>query len=134
MAGIIQFETDTGTSIIIRRVEVYPKEKAIIKCLYVDNGVENHIFMLEGVDYENWGNDDEYLGHFLCSKLTNGKAKLIGNDYIAPFKPAPVNFEDTRSVHNEADVAKIETLQSQLDEQQKKLQQITTLLVGRGII
>lgn len=134
MAGIIQFETDLGTSVIIRRVEVYPKDKAIIKCLYVDNGVETHKLILEGENYQAWGNDDDFLGHYCINKLTNGKTKLIGNDYIAPFKPAPAHFEDNRSIHNEADVAKIETLQSQLDEQQKKLKTITDLLINKGMI
>lgn len=41
---------------------------------------------------------------------------------------------DTRSIHNDADVAKIETLQAQLDSQASKLKTITDLLIGRGLI
>lgn len=134
MAGIIQFETDLGTSVIIRRVEVYPKDKAIIKCLYVDNGVETHKLILEGEHYQEWGNDDEYLGHFCISQLTNGKVKLVGSDYVASATPAPATYDDTRSVHNDADIARIQTLQQQLDEQAAKLKTITDLLFKNGSI
>lgn len=138
MAGIIQFETDLGTSVIIRRVEVYPKDKAIIRCLYVDNGVETHKLILEGEHYKAWGNDDEYLGHFCISQLTNGKVKLVGSDYVPIVTPvpapAPATYDDTRSVHNDADIARIQTLQEQLDAQALKLKTITDLLFKNGSI
>jgi hypothetical protein len=72
--------------------------------------------------------------------------RIEPNDPLYPTKPfknynftitdniPTTTINDNRSIHNDADVAKIETLQAQLDEQQKKLQQITTLLVGRGLI
>ena len=54
------------------------------------------------------------------------------NDIFIPLELP--QFEDNRSVHNMNDVAKIETLQTQLDEQQKKLKTITDLLINRGLI
>jgi hypothetical protein len=41
-------------------------------------------------------------------------------------------YNDTRSVHNEADIQKIQTLQEQLDEQAAKLKTITELLFKNG--
>lgn len=41
---------------------------------------------------------------------------------------------DNKSVHNALDVAKIETLQTQLDEQRIKLKTITELLINKGMI
>ena len=43
-------------------------------------------------------------------------------------------YEDTRSVHNEADIQRIQTLQQQLDEQAAKLKTITELLFKNGSI
>lgn len=42
-------------------------------------------------------------------------------------------YEDNRSVHNEADIQRIQTLQEQLDEQKKKLETIMSLL-GKSVI
>ena len=42
--------------------------------------------------------------------------------------------EDNRSVHNDADIARIQTLQEQLDAQALKLKTITDLLFKNGAI
>ena len=136
MNGILNFQTNLGSILMIRTVQVKPKDYAIIKCIFSEQGGDNekHKIILEGNDYKLWGENDDYLGHYCINKITGGTENIVGSDYIAPTKTAPSQQDDNRSVHNDADVAKIETLQTQLDEQQKKLQQITTLLVGRGII
>ena len=43
-------------------------------------------------------------------------------------------YEDTRSVHNEADLQRIQTLQEQLDAQAAKLKNITDLLFKNGTL
>ena len=43
-------------------------------------------------------------------------------------------FEDNRSVHNEADIQRIQTLQEQLDSQALKLKTITDMLIGKGLV
>jgi hypothetical protein len=48
-----------------------------------------------------------------------------------PYVPAPTP-DDNRSVHNDADIARIQTLQQQLDEQAAKLKTITELLFKNG--
>ena len=54
------------------------------------------------------------------------------NDIFVPLELP--QQDDNKSVHNANDVAKIETLQTQLDEQQKKLKTITDLLINKGMI
>jgi hypothetical protein len=48
--------------------------------------------------------------------------------------PVAVTYEDNRSVHNDADIARIQTLQEQLDAQALKLKTITDLLFKNGAI
>ena len=135
MNGIINFTTSINTIIMIRSVSVIPKKCAEIKLLYVDGfDVEKHKFVIEGDDYQAWGFDDDFLGHYCINKLTNGKAKLVGSDYIAPLKSETIQQEDNRSEHNISDVAKIESLSTQLELQATKLKTITDLLINKGMI
>jgi hypothetical protein len=133
MNGIINFETSINTIIMIRSVSVIPKKGAQIKLLHVDGfEVEKHKFVIEGDDYQAWGFDDDFLGHYCINKLTNGKATIVNSNYVAP--PKPDIISDDRSVHNANDVAKIETLQTQLELQASKLKTITDLLINKGMI
>lgn len=43
-------------------------------------------------------------------------------------------LQDNRSVHNEADIQRIQTLQEQLDVQATKLKTITDMLIGKGLV
>jgi len=53
--------------------------------------------------------------------------------YKAPELPATMSlYDDNRSVHNEADLQRIQTLQEQLDAQAAKLKNITDLLFKNG--
>ena len=135
MNGIINFQTSLGTTIMIRSVDLKPKSAALIKLIYVESFavIEKHNIVMEGDDYTAWGNDDDYLGEFVCKKLTGGAARIIkeGEDYIPP---PPKTLDDSRSVHNEADIAQIQTLQQQLDEQAAKLKTITELLFKTGTL
>ena len=135
MNGIINFETSIGTILMIRSITVIPKQAALIKLLYVDGvDVEKHKIIIEGDEYQAWGNDDNYIGQYCINKLTNGKATIVGSDYVAPASSAPGTNDDNRSIHNDADVAKIETLQEQLDIQAGKLKTIMDLLYKNGSI
>lgn len=138
MNGIINFQTNLGTTIMIRSVDIKPKSAALIKLIYVDSFavVEKHNILMEGEDYTAWGNDDDYLGEFVCKKLTGGVARIIkeGEDYIPPPQQAQIIQDDSRSVHNEADIQKIQTLQEQLDAQAAKLKTITDMLIGKGLV
>lgn len=48
------------------------------------------------------------------------------------FPPSSMGYEDNRSVHNESDIQRIQTLQEQLDAQAAKLKTITDLLFKNG--
>ena len=137
MNGIVNFQTSLGTQIMIRSVDVKPKNSALIKLIYVDSFavVEKHNIVMEGEDYLAWGNDDDYLGYFVCKTLLGNVARIIkdGEEYIPP-KSNIVAQDDNRSVHNEADIQRIQTLQEQLDAQAAKLKTITELLFKNGTI
>lgn len=141
MNGVISFNTSLGTHVIIRSVDVKPKSAALIKLIYMDSFevVEKHNIIMEGADYLAWGNDDDYLAHFVINKLTGGAAKLVREDgtsaeYQPPTIVTSVGTDDTRSVHNEEDIQRIQTLQEQLDEQKKKLETIMGLLLKNGAL
>ncbi len=137
MNGIVNFQTSLGTQIMIRSVDVKPKNAALIKLIYVDSFdvVEKHNIVMEGEDYLAWGNDDDYLGFFVCKTLLGGVAAIIkdGEEYIPPTSNN-VLHDGSRSVHNPNDVATIQTLQEQLDAQALKLKTITDLLFKNGAI
>ena len=136
VSGIIEFSTSLGSVIMIRSVTITPKQKAVIKLLYADDGMlEKHTLTMEGAAYQAWGNDDDYLGHFCISQLTNGMATIVGSDYVAATTTAPAtSHDDTRSVHNDADIAKITTLEEQMVEQTRQLQQIRQIMISKGMI
>lgn len=142
MYGIINFETNLGSVLMIRRVDITPKKHAIIKCLFADRGGENekHRILMEGDDYKLWGDNDDYLGHYCIRIITGGTETIVGSDYVpivtSTAVPAlvPATYDDTRSVHNDADIARIQTLQEQLDAQALKLKTITDLLFKNGAI
>jgi hypothetical protein len=48
--------------------------------------------------------------------------------------PSSIVYEDNRSVHNDADIQRIQTLQEQLDAQAAKLKTITELLFKNGTL
>ena len=48
--------------------------------------------------------------------------------------PSSIVYEDNRSVHNEVDLQRIQTLQEQLDAQAAKLKTITDMLIGKGLV
>ena len=79
---------------------------------------------------------DEKTNEMKSELIKKLNPKYDPNKKSEEYKPLtlPVLLEDIRSVHNDADVAKIETLQTQLDEQQKKLKTITDLLINKGMI
>jgi hypothetical protein len=85
-------------------------------------------------DYLKWGSDDDYIKQWICSKIS-----LLGVpvDNVEGLNNQPIinaNLDDNRSVHNEADLQKIQSLQEQLDQQASKLKVITDMLIGKGMI
>ena len=75
--------------------------------------------------------------------------EMVKNPAYTGLPPLVVNYEtiikgedgeplqiqqDNRSVHNEADIQRIQTLQEQLDAQASKLKTITDMLIGKGLV
>lgn len=113
----------------ITELNIIPNEGAKVKLqVWYQNGRLSAEFVNVGMpDYQEWGTDDEWVYRFCAQKL--GLGQIIGDDYVPR---ATAILDDTRSVHNEADIKRIQTLQEQLDEQAAKLKTITELLFKNG--
>lgn len=79
---------------------------------------------------------DEETGEMKSERVKRPNPKYTGEVPKIEHVPIPEGsatlYDDTRSVHNEADIARIQTLQQQLDEQAAKLKTITELLFKNG--
>jgi len=114
----------------VTNVSVSPHEAVSVRVQvhYQNGALANEFVSISGDEYKEWAADDNWIYQKVATKLALGT--LADSDM--PYVPAPI--EDNRSVHNEADVAKIQTLQTQLDEQAAKLKVITDLLIKTGAI
>ena len=131
------FNTDKGVSVHVLPITISLGHSADFRAL-VFTGTMSYgkVFNLEGADYANWGASDDYIKHYICDKerfigRPAPEVDASGNP-IVYHAPVPTAYDDSRSVHNEADIQRIQTLQEQLDEQAVKLKQITELLFKNG--
>ena len=137
MASNKVFHTSGGWEIHLFPIQIQLGDLAFIKCIQMSSmGMYEKTYTLEGEDYTHWGADDEYIKHYICSQerylgqpVSDVDASGNQINYIAP-----VTYDDNRSVHNDADIARIQTLQEQLDAQALKLKTITDLLFKNGAI
>jgi hypothetical protein len=114
----------------VTNVSVAPHEAVSVRVQvhYQNGALANEFVSISGDEYKEWAADDNWIYQKVATKLALGT--LADSD--TPYVPAPI--EDNRSVHNEADVAKIQTLQEQLDAQAAKLKTITDMLIGKGLV
>jgi hypothetical protein len=140
----------SGGLIDIQGISVNPNTSAKVQalCYFPGNNIQMRFVDITGDEYLAWGNDDNYLIALVGHKLGMGirvKPIDMANEpdrkEVVPFEYQPANLptsqiitDDTRSVHNEADIQRIQTLQQQLDEQAAKLKTITDLLFKNGAI
>ena len=110
------------------------------KCYY-QQGREQTMKYIDiiGEEYTNWLNDDNYLISLAGYKVGMGELlepiktyNFTSNEVIPTTKPEIIS--DNKSIHNDADVAKIETLQTELESQKTKLNQIMSLLGKNNLI
>ena len=138
MASNKVFHTSGGWEIHLFPIHIQLGDLAFIKCIQMSSmGMYEKTYTLEGEDYTRWGNDDEYIKHYVCDKeryLGQPVPDVDVSGNPIKYVSTVIKQDDGKSVHNDADVAKIETLQTQLDEQQKKLKTITDLLINKGMI
>jgi hypothetical protein len=140
MASNSVFYTTNGWEIHLFPIQIEIGLKAYIKCIQMSSmGMYQKEYILEGNEYQAWGSDDDYIKNYICGKesylgLPVPSVDASGNPIVYQ-RPDPVILQDdNRSIHNEADIQRIQTLQEQLDEQKKKLETIMGLLVKSGSI
>lgn len=117
----------------VTNVSVAPHEGASIKVQvhYQNGALANEFITIGGDEYKEWAADDNWIYQKVATKLALGV--LADGDESVLMVP-PNTPEDGRSVHNEADIQRIQTLQEQLDAQAAKLKTITDMLIGKGLV
>jgi len=123
----------------VTNVSVSPHEAVSVRVQvhYQNGALANEFVTISGDEYKEWAADDDWIYHKVATKLALGhladSTDASGNP--VQYIPAPVaTIDDTRSVHNEADIQRIQTLQEQLDAQAAKLKTITELLFKNGAL
>ena len=117
----------------VTNVSVEPHEGARIKVQvhYQNGALANEFITISGDEYKEWAADDNWIYQKVAHKLALGT--LADSDESVLMVPQNTP-EDGRSVHNEGDIQKIQTLQEQLDAQAAKLKTITDMLIGKGLV
>lgn len=115
----------------VMNVSVVPNESASIKVQvqYQNGALANEFLTISGDEYKEWATDDNWIYQKVAHKLALGT--LADSD--TPYVLAPIAIDDNRSVHNEMDINRITSLETELEEQRKKLAQIIGLL-GKSTI
>lgn len=114
----------------VTSVAVVPHEAVNVRVQvhYQNGALANEFVSISGDEYKEWAANDDWIYQKVATKLALGT--LADSD--TPYVPAPI--EDNRSVHNEMDIQKIQTLQEQLDAQAAKIKTITDMLIGKGLV
>lgn len=134
-----EFHTTIGFRVHILPIQV-ALDKSADLCAMIFNpaGLHKFSYRLIGDEYTNWGSNDNYIKELICDKENWIGRPLYDDSDSVPIAPVtraqPAQQDDTRSVHNDADLARIQTLQEQLDAQALKLKTITDLLFKNGSI
>jgi hypothetical protein len=123
----------------VTNVSVVPHEGASIRVQvhYQNGALANEFITIGGDEYKEWAADDNWIYQKVATKLALGVLadSLDASGNLVQYIPAPaVAIDDNRSVHNEADIQRIQTLQEQLDAQAAKLKTITDLLFKNGTL
>jgi hypothetical protein len=100
-----------------------------VQVIYQNSVFSTEFITITGDEYKEWGTDDNWIYQKVARKLCLGvladSVDASGNP--VQFIPAPMQ-DDNRSVHNESDINRITSLETELEEQRKKLAQIIGLL------
>jgi hypothetical protein len=151
-----------GGMVDIQGISIIPNTSSKVQalCFYKSGEIQMKFLEITGDEYTNWGNDDDYLVALVGHKLGMGERlqPVSSVPDLAPTKPfTPYTFksgipaqpsgaapvadgasqvyhDDSRSVHNEADIAKITTLEEQMVEQQRMVAQLKSILISKGMI
>lgn len=140
----------SGGFVDIQGISINPNISAKVQALCFYNGgvVQMKFVDIVDKDYTGWGNDDDYLISLVGHKLGFGERVETNDPNYTPKPFKTYNFtsneviptttteiiSDNRSVHNDADVAKIQTLEEQMVEQTRQLQQMRQIMISKGMI
>ena len=131
----VEFFTSNNIRVQALEISILLGKSAFIQCYcFLPTGLTLYKLDMSTEEYSNWGSDDNYIKQWICSKIP-----LLGHpvDNVDELNNQPVlqsNLDDNRSMHNEADLQKIQSLQEQLDAQAAKLKTITDMLIGKGLV
>jgi hypothetical protein len=130
-----EFFTTIGFRVHILPIQVsLDKTADLCAMIFNPSGLHKFSYRLLGDEYTNWGSNDNYIKELVCDKESWIGRPVYNDSDIIPSVPVTTASDDTRSVHNEADIQKIQTLQEQLDAQAAKLKTITDMLIGKGLV
>ena len=126
----VEFYTTLGIRVQVLEVCVVIGKNAFVQAYaFLPTGLTLYKLQMMDQEYSAWGSDDNYIKQYICDKIA-----VIGNPADSDGVIAPImsNSDDARSIHNPSDLEAISSLQTQLDEQKKKLETIMALLVKSG--
>jgi hypothetical protein len=67
--SIIEMNTTNGIMVHIFPVQVVLNTSAVFTAMiFRPDGLHRATFVLEGIDYTNWGSDDNYIKNYICDK------------------------------------------------------------------
>jgi len=126
----VEFFTTLGIRVQVLEVSVVIGKNAFVQAYaFLPTGLTLYKLQMTEQEYSAWGSDDFFIKQFICDKIGVIGNPADGGDVIAPIM---TNTDDARSIHNPQDLEAISSLQTQLDEQKKKLETIMGLLVKSG--
>lgn len=129
----VEFHTSNGIRVQILEVSVLIHSSAFIQAyLFLPTGLTLFKVDMTPDEYAQWGNDDNYIKHFICAKMPILGTPADGGEAPAAIPTLSAQQDDSRSVHNEADLQRITSLQDQLTAMETKLKTITDLLFKNG--
>ena len=137
----VEFFTSNNIRVQVLEVSVLLHSRAFIQAyLFLPTGLTLFKLDMTPEEYANWGADDNYIKHFICSKMDilgvpvdgEGQTQIQSASYISSQQQQ--TQDDNRSVHNEADIQRITALESQIAEQTKLVTQLKNILISKGMI
>lgn len=131
----VEFHTSNGIRVQILEVSVLLHSRAFIQAyLFLPTGLTLFKVDMTPEEYALWGADDNYIKRFICLKMGPILGTPVEGEGSAAVTIPTMSAQqdDSRSVHNEADLNKINSLQEQLTAMETKLKTITDLLFKNG--
>ncbi len=126
----VEFFTTLGIRVQVLEVSVVIGKNAFVQAYaFLPTGLTLFKLQMTEQEYSAWGSDDIFVKQYICDKIGVIGNPAEGGDVVAQIM---TNTDDARSIHNPQDLEAISSLQTQLDEQKKKLETIMGLLVKSG--